>query len=605
MCRASLRPAWRCSPALGQSACLYNSYRDKGLYPASDSYRFHAQGQLQLTGDMTAFVELGWRQSDYRRKYVDWPVAIAATDTTPGSVPFNFASAQGFSSGAYVLFSGSALGPLDIWFGERSRRFVTGLNGRWQDWNFKAGYYYSDNRATNDVGIFGSYPKLGEALFSQIVSGSLEEQKLQSMVTSRASQAQGFSSLQGLDFKASRSIGEWDGRDVMLAWGTDLRLERARFERLGLVGQPDYAGQRNVWAQFAELQLPFSDQVEGLGSLRHDRYSDFGDTMHAKLAAKWVPSSNWLLRGAWGTGFRAPAIAQMQETGRYLGGTVSNPCTSALQALATHLGGVCPPNNQFNLYTQGSSKLQPELSRQWNLGLSLMLDRNHIWSADYWHVDLRNKISYLNQNLVLSNPEKYRDHAVLTPDGTLGLYLPMTNVGQSQMSGLDLGWQFRRPLDSGLLTMGLTVTRVLMSRYQGADGEPFVDDLNRYSYSSGSVVPKWRMRGQLGFQRADWQSQLLLNYLGAYEGGPVSLVAADTGQSIILPSLRVPAWWTLDWTATYQWNRQTTLRVGVENVFNRNAPLDLSQSTSFNFGTSPVLGSVWGRTISLVFSYRF
>lgn len=117
--------------------------------------------------------------------------------------------------------------------------------------------------------------------------------------------------------------------------------------------------------------------------------------------------------------------------------------------------------------------------------------------------------------------------------------------------------------------------------------------------------PKWRMRGQLGFQGADWQSQLLLNYLGAYDGGPVSLVTADTGRSIILTNFRVPAWWTLDWTAIYQWSRQTTLRVGVENVFNRNAPLDLSWSTSFNFGTNPVLGNVWGRTVSLAFTYRF
>ena len=43
----------------------------------------------------------------------------------------------------------------------------------------------------------------------------------------------------------------------------------------------------------------------------------------------------------------------------------------------------------------------------------------------------------------------------------------------------------------------------------------------------------------------------------------------------------------------------------VENVFNRQAPLDLAMTSSFNFGTNPLLANVWGRTVNLSFTHRF
>lgn len=206
---------------------------------------------------------------------------------------------------------------------------------------------------------------------------------------------------------------------------------------------------------------------------------------------------------------------------------------------------------------------------------------------------------------MLGDPQNHANNFMLDSSRALSLYLPALNVGQSQMAGLDLAWQVRRPLDWGLMTLGLSATRVLMSRYRWTDDEPFVSDLNRYSPSSTVVTPKWRARMQLGLQQPEWQWQATLNYVGAHDGGPVDVIAADTGGLSTLPSFDVPAWWTVDAMVAYQWSPKTTMRLGIENVFNRKPPLDFSWASGASFGINPMMANVWGRVLNVSLTHRF
>lgn len=611
--------------AYGQSACLDNGYMGKGLYPASSAVRLHTQGQLMLDADTTAYAELSLQNNDQRRTYTNWGAYSAKIANTPGAPGYDLAVAQGFdpARGTWLLYSGSELGSLSRWYRVDTRRLVLGLKGQWQDWNYNGGYYFSDSSASLESDVFAAYPNLGKdssgvlnntALLSPLWDNTAQAQQLrqtlQGMVIPRVMANQGTNRMQGVDLKASRSIGELDGKDILLALGMDWRHETANYDKTLASSNavPSYSGQRTVWAQFAELQLPLPGNVETLASLRNDHYSVFGNTTHGKLAAKWAPNPQWMIRGAWGTSFRAPAIAQMQETEKTrLSGFAYN-CTESLRAVAQTLGGACPANNQYGVYSQGSSQLKPESSTQQSLGLRFSPSRNNSFSVDYWRIDMRDKISYVNPDLVLANPQKYLQNFELNANRQLQIYAPMVNLGRTQMSGVDFSWAYRNPTEWGMLTLGVSGTRLLTSKYQTADGEPFVSDLNTYSGYYSSVVPRLRTRWHAGLAQGGWQWWAAANHVGSHDDGAgagMNITQVDTGQVSTLTSHAVPAWWTLDLTAMYQWSPKTSIRVMVENVFNRQAPLDLAMTSSFNFGTNPLLANVWGRTVNLSFTHRF
>lgn len=611
-CPAGQWPAW------GQQACLYNTYRDKDLYPSTEAGRVHAQGQWLLGPDATAYAEWSWQQTEHRRRYYGWGQYAARIGNSPQSPGHSLALAQGFdpAQGVWLLYSGAELGAGPLWFGIETQRLVTGIKGQWRGWHYNSAYQRVHSRNDFVASRLSAYPDLGvdservltePALLAPLVPGNPVLPQLQAMLDQRWPLDSGVHRIQSLDVKASRSLGEIAGRDVYLAVGSDWRLENADYDKLAPIARttPSFQAQRSVWAQFAELQLPWSETLETIASLRNDRYSDFGNTTHGKLSARWSPDPRWWLRGSWGTSFRAPALAQMQETGRLEESYFYYPCSADLQAVATRLGGRCPADNLYWLVTQGSSRLKPELSQQLNLGLRFSPSRNHSLSIDYWRVDVRDRINYLTVGTIFSDLSRYANHLELGERGELQVYTPMMNVGRTRTSGLDLSWALRKPTDWGQLHLGMQGTRVLTSRYQLADGEPFRNDLNTTSAHTNFVMPRWKSRWQLGLVRAEWQGWLTLDHVGAYDGGAYDAVDVRTGELVTLPSHRVRAGWTLNAMAVHDWGRHTRLRLGIDNLPNRRAPVSFAYSSSFNFGTNPMLSQVWGRTLRLSLTHRF
>ena len=611
-------------PAWGKKACLDNTYQDKGLYPELNAARVHAQGQRKIHANLTAYTELSWQQIEQRRSFNSWGAYPARIGQTPGSPGYDLAVAQGFdpAQGAWLLYSGSQLGSTNRRIDLQTRRWVSGLKGQWQDWNFNASAYYSDNQATLLNDAFNAYPNLGvntqgvltnPALLSPLMgdnaAAALLRDQMTGMVNPMRVQNQGVNRLSGLDARASRVVGEIDGQDVLLAVGTDWRQEKAQFERV-FAGVPSYNGQRSIWAQFVELQVPLPRQIEVLASLRNDQYSDFGNTTHGKLSAKWSPHEKWLFRGAWGTGFRAPAVAQMQETGKVAVSNVSYGCSADLQEAASRLGSRCSPNNTYTVFSQGSSQLKPELSTQTNLGMRFSPSRNNTWSLDYWRVEVDDVINRVNHTLVLANPLQYIGNLERNASGNLQIFSPMINIGKTATSGVDFSWAFRQATDWGQLQLGFSGTRILTSKYQLADGQPFVSDLNTYSDYNNWVVPKLKTRWHAGLQRPDWQWMAVMNHVGSYDDGGsrasgVRPIQADTGQAVDVDRRRVSSWLTLDLMVMHQWKPRTNVRLGIENALNRRAPLSFAYTSSFNYGTNPMLSNVWGRTVNLSLTHRF
>jgi iron complex outermembrane recepter protein len=67
---------------------------------------------------------------------------------------------------------------------------------------------------------------------------------------------------------------------------------------------------RNNVGVYGDLETAVTDWLLLAGAARFERYSDFGETLTGKLAARVQPAQQLILRAAASTGFRAPALSQ-------------------------------------------------------------------------------------------------------------------------------------------------------------------------------------------------------------------------------------------------------------------------------------------------------
>ena len=71
------------------------------------------------------------------------------------------------------------------------------------------------------------------------------------------------------------------------------------------------AASRDNWSAYVEFSVPLLEILELILAGRYDDYSDFGDTTNPKVALRWAPIDELAFRASWGTGFRAPSLAQI------------------------------------------------------------------------------------------------------------------------------------------------------------------------------------------------------------------------------------------------------------------------------------------------------
>ncbi len=67
---------------------------------------------------------------------------------------------------------------------------------------------------------------------------------------------------------------------------------------------------RDSYAAYVELDTDLSDMFNVQVAGRYEHFSDFGDTINGKIAARFEPVEGLAFRGSASTGFRAPGLAQ-------------------------------------------------------------------------------------------------------------------------------------------------------------------------------------------------------------------------------------------------------------------------------------------------------
>ncbi len=512
-----------------------------------------------------------------------------------------------------------------------------GARGELNGWNFKATYAHSESLVKSNIAGHVGYGAVNAAVnigalnpFVPIGQQTAAGRAALESINYRGYWEGGVTKLDTIDVRTSRELADLPGGPLVLGAGVTLSWERQRFEpgafSQGLTGDlrsdvdlpsAPYAVSRHSQAAYGELRLPLAPGFELGAALRHDRYSDFGNTSTAKGSFRWNLASEWLLRGSVGTGFRAPSVPQTSAPAQSYGLTAGGyNCTPALQAQADRLGVPCQPDgSQYNVIAGGNAALEPERSVQATLGLRF--EPAHAWSigADLWFLKIRNFIGVLPDGVAFADPARYADSfvAIDTAGGGRALAYAAVNdnLGRQYGSGIDFDFSTRARVGPAEVRSKLGIGYTLREQSQLQPG-------GRYDSSLGAVGEyetatfRWIARWATSLQAGDWTHTLAVNARSGLLDREEIVVPIDDAGEVIGPAqpyrLRLKRHITLDWQTDWQLARQWLLTVGALNVFDRDPPLSIASQGS-NRGQQAGFDDRYydprGRTLYVNASYKF
>jgi iron complex outermembrane receptor protein len=142
---------------------------------------------------------------------------------------------------------------------------------------------------------------------------------------------------------------------------------------------PNDAGtyKRDNFSQYLDISFNPTENWLVDGAVRHEHYTDFGNTTVFKLTSRYDFTDTFALRGTVSTGFRAPTLAE----GGY----------SGLNVGPGFIGGVLPPASAA-AGALGFGGLKPEKSTNFSAGLVLNPAPNFTITLDAYQITIKNRI---------------------------------------------------------------------------------------------------------------------------------------------------------------------------------------------------------------------
>jgi outer membrane receptor protein involved in Fe transport len=341
------------------------------------------------------------------------------------------------------------VGPRQVEVESTSYRFLNGLRGTYDDWDWDTGILYSEAETDDNMSNRISSPLLLAQLSldtadaynpftgvnpdnpASIIDATPNPQSsIDPFLTTAQRSAK--TTLTMVDFKASNPfLFELPAGDVGIAWGLEYRKETLDEDNSDIFdgSRPfvegnadpvnasslqgssvrlDVSGERKVFSAYAELGLPLLADLPAVHSLdmqlavRYEDFSDIGDITRPKMAVSWFPIEMLQFRGAVSKGFRAPNLMQLNSPGATLTTGVDDYAENSLDingdvvVNSDTLNNGGDGNGNYNLSTSGNPDLEPEKSENISLGLTLQPIDGLILTYDWWEIETTNTVGVLS-----------------------------------------------------------------------------------------------------------------------------------------------------------------------------------------------------------------
>jgi len=499
------------------------------------------------------------------------------------------------------------------------QRLVTSLQGTVAGWDYQTALSYNENKVVEN--LTGGYSN-GDIITNGVLDGTINlfgnQSAAGATLLANAGKSGVIQSAKGKveswDINASREFGDWlhAGRNAALAIGGQAQhqsfLAAANTEyaqqviaSTGIDPNTYNAGSRNVYALFAELNVPITKELDVTVAGREDKYSDFGRTFNPKVGFRYQPTKKVLVRGSYSTGFRAPSLYEIHAANTYTNtSTLSDPLRCA--------GDPNACDTQFLALYGGKKNLSPEKSKNVTFGLVVEPIDNLTLGADLYYIKLDDQISQLSDKDVFADPVKYAALFHRNPAGQLStdgsqcpnpatcgyVDLRTENLGDLITNGVDLSATYRlRTPAYGVFNFGMNSTWVHKYDYQNEANGAWNQNVG--TYSGAGPVFRWQNTASVNWNLAQWSAGLTGHYKTGY-------TEADRAGNVDAHS--VPSYTTMDSFIGWTQPKGYALTFGIRNMFDRAPPLSY-QTATFQAGYDPRFTDVLGRTYYVRASYSF
>jgi iron complex outermembrane receptor protein len=274
---------------------------------------------------------------------------------------------------------------------------------------------------------------------------------------------------------------------------------------------------RNNTGAYIDLETDLTKQLLVNAAARFEDYSDFGSKLSSKLALRFQPAQQLVLRAAFSTGFRAPSLAQS-----FYGSRITNfrldPATGKQAPFEV---GIFPVQSEV-ARALGARPLKPETSLNYSAGFA--------WSpTDKFNVTVDGYLIDLNDRILLTgfiggdSVEKILASKNLPI--TSAQYF--TNIIDTRTKGVDITANYRTIVGAvGALTVttgaNFTTNRIAderaLPRELEGTGAELVDKFATIQIEKER--PDWRGTVTADYSRGQSDVLLRTSYYGKFHSAP-------------------------------------------------------------------------------------
>ena len=315
---------------------------------------------------------------------------------------------------------------------------------------------------------------------------------------------------------------------------------------------------RDSYAGYFEVDADVSDKFTLQGAGRYEHYSDFGDTVNGKIAARLEPVRGIAIRGSIATGFRAPSLAQQYFATTSTNNTVVNGVAQLIEV------GTFPATSPVAV-ALGGKQLKPEKALNIAGGIVLTPFSGFSLTADYYNIRIKDRVT-LTENLTGTSVVTLLNAAGITNVTSARFFV---NGVDTRTQGVDVVGTYRVP-DFGAgkftLTAGYNYNETKILSRAVLPSLPGVVLFGRAeSFRLTDAQPRTKLN-----LSADWDLSMIgatirTNRYGTVWSAASGALSAPLGT--VAGDFKMTPKWVTDVELRLHPIDQVTLAVGADNVF--------------------------------------
>ncbi|PNS07561.1 TonB-dependent receptor plug domain-containing protein [Solilutibacter silvestris] len=362
----------------------------------------------------------------------------------------------------------------------------------------------------------------------------------------------------------------------------------------------DGNGGRNHWSAAGELRIPVFSTLQASVAGRYDRYS-YGGKNPGKftysMGLEWRPIHSLLLRGSYGTGFRAPDMHYLFAGNDYYRTRYATDYYHCRTDTPGASNGFCYDDGSwdgatFDVY-HGNIGLNVETSKSFTTGFVWSPSANFDLSVDYYKIQVMNQVQVQDRDRLriqeadcrlgvtdtgakvdASSPTCVDALARVIRDGTgdiTSVHFAPINIAREQTSGIDVSANYRlRTAQAGNFNFSANYNWTQRHSRQLYPGDP-TENMLDVSFGD-TTLPRTKGNVGVSWDKGAWGASLFGNYLGRVAN------YANTDWT--------EATWRFNAGARYNINDHLRLSLSINNLLDKMPPKDPTWSNYPYYDTS-------------------